>query len=641
MKGGTVTINSLEETLERWICDLEYRGLLRQNPAETVFISESLNRITAEPARAEISVPHFYMASLDGVALNSSRTFGADPDNPVCMELGETAVFVDTGMPLPMGFDCIAPLNEVKLESVNAITLERPFAPWENVRPLGEEVVATEIMTPAGHRISPFDMALLYSGGLTLINVVKKPVIAVLPVGDTLVPAGARPDLGQVMETSSLITGNMAEELGCMPLVFDIVSESPEKIMARLEEIESMDEKPDILCIIGGPSHGTALIADILERRGELLTHGLQIKPGGSACLGLLKDIPVVGLPLYAASSFIAFELFAKPVIFSKLGIRPRKREMVNVRLISDMASPPGVVEFTRVSVGDVNGRGVAVPISRGANILTSLARADGILRIPSDVTLMEENRETAVELLRPLSEIKSKIIIAGSHDICFDLLRNQIQENFPELCLIMSNMGSLRGLQTLKKGLCHCASIHDFDSESGEFNIPLVREIIPEIPVILVNLFHRDLGFMVSRGNPKKIYSFRDLTREDVVFVNRIKTSGTRRIFDYHIRKNNIDPSEIRGYENELETHLSVATAVASGNAHAGIGILPAAKATDLDFVALVPERLDLVIPRKNLSSYRLQGLLSLILREGFKQQVEQLGGYRVGETGKIIYES
>ncbi len=628
---------SLDETLERWFMELEFREQLGPNLGELVPVEKSLDRITKNPVFAEVPSPSFYAASVDGIALLSSRTFSVRAESPLRLKIGEDAHFVDTGSIMPKGTDAVVPIEFVKFPAIDHVDIHKFAAPWENVRPLGEEVAARELILPAYHQIRPLDVSALYLGGVTQVDVVKCPRVGILPIGSGYQKPGTKLAEGKVYETSAQMIAGMVKKAGGEPVVMDIVPETHEALVQRSQNPPA---GLNLLVIISGPSRGTRPIARLINHLGELVSYGMMVKPGMSACLGIVEKTPIIGLPRYPLSTFKIFQLFGLPVIYGRLGMEKPSAPMVEGYLSREITSPQGVDEFIRVSMGQVEDMPVVVPLSRGAHILMSLVRSDGIMRVEAGTKKMDAGQKVNVEMLHPGADIRRKILISGTHDICFDILRNEFQKQFPRKTLLLSNVGSMRGLMSLKAGYCHGASIHMFDDESGQFNIPLVKKFLHDVPLILVNLFHRKLGFIVERGNPKNISGFHDLTRPDVSIMNRIRGSGTRMIFDYHLRQKGIDINQVRGYSHEAHTHLNLASAVAAGQADAGLGILEAAKATGLDFIPVVPERLDLVIPKVHLSSYPLRCLLQVVNSDEFRREVDALGGYDSEMTGKILFE-
>jgi putative molybdopterin biosynthesis protein len=637
MESLSLETNSLEEALERWMLELDFRRQLRVNAAETVPVEDSLSRVTAGPVFAEVSSPDYFAASLDGIAVLSSRTFGVTGHSPLRLRLGDDAFFVDTGSIMPDGTDAVVPIEKVHFPTIDQVEIDNFCAPWENVRALGEDLAARELIIPAFHEIRPLDVAAMIQGGVNGVAVVKKPVVGILPVGSGLLPPGSKPQAGKVFETSSRIVANMVRAGGGEPVVMDITPETMEDMVRRSQEsITGID----LLVVIAGPSLGTWPIAQLINKMGGLVAYGMRVKPGMSTCLGVVDGLPIIGVPKYALSTYIIFQLFGIPLLCRKLGIQKPRPDKVPACLSQTVTSPDGLEEFIRVSLGEVDGRPVAVPVSRGAHVLMSLVRADGIMRIGPGAREAKAGDRVEVELLRPGTPFGGKVLVAGTHDISFDLLNNEMQRVFPGFSVLTSNVGGLRGLAALKAGYCHGASMHLFDEDTGEFNVPFIRKLMPDLPLILVSVICRRLGLVVARGNPRKILSLQDLQRDGVKVINRIRGSGTRMMFDYHLRAQGIDVNRLKGYSDEAHTHLNLASAVASGHADAGLGILEAAKATGQDFIPLFTERLDLAIPKNLAAGPGVKCLLQVLNSLELQKELSALGGYDVCQTGRVVYE-
>ena len=299
-----------------------------------------------------------------------------------------------------------------------------------------------------------------------------------------------------------------------------------------------------------------------------------------------------------------------------------------------------GEDEFLRVRLGRVGGRTVAAPIQRGAGVVMSLVRADGIVTIPRFSEGVDAGEQVEVELLRPVESLDTTVVAIGSHDVTLDLIASELRRIDPRLTLASSNVGSLGGLLALRRGEAHVAGTHLLDEETGEYNVSYVRRYVPNEHIVLVTLVHREQGLIVPPGNPKSIESLDDLTRGDVRFVNRQRGSGTRVLLDYLLKQHGIASEDISGYEREEFTHLAVAAAVAGGVADVGAGVLSAARALGMDFVPLSTERYDLAIPKQHYESDLLEPLLSLIRSDDFKRQVDGLGGYDTTSTGLVAAE-
>lgn len=232
-------------------------------------------------------------------------------------------------------------------------------------------------------------------------------------------------------------------------------------------------------------------------------------------------------------------------------------------------------------------------------------------------------------------------IVAMGSHDLVLDVLAGQLRLRLPPSKMVSIHVGSMGGLMALARGEAHLAGCHLFDATTGQYNIPFIKRVLPEQRTVLVNLVHRVQGLMVARGNPKRITGISDLANSDIVFVNRQWGSGTRVLLDHKLRETGTDPEQIHGYEWEEKTHLGVAAAVAGGSADVGLGILSAARALELDFIPLVQEQYDLVIPRRNYESRLLAPLLNMINDTSFRRVIEEMGGYDTSMSGRVVGET
>jgi putative molybdopterin biosynthesis protein len=302
--------------------------------------------------------------------------------------------------------------------------------------------------------------------------------------------------------------------------------------------------------------------------------------------------------------------------------------------------SPLGDDEFMRVAVGQVGERTVAAPLSRGAGVISSLVRADGIVRIPRFSEGVHAGENVTVELYREPADIERTIIAIGSHDLVLDLLAQFLAERAPGMRLASANAGSLGGMVALRRSEAHLAGSHLLHPESGSYNIPYVQQYLSQRRVVLVTLTRREQGLIVSPGNPKEIHSLADLQRPNIRYVNRQRGAGTRVLLDYRLGEMEIDTTAIKGYGREEVTHLAVAAAIASGVADCGLGIRAAARALDLGFVPIEWEQYDLVIPREHYESSLLAPLLSLLNDEAFAAAIRALPGYDPAPMGQIAAE-
>jgi putative molybdopterin biosynthesis protein len=347
------------------------------------------------------------------------------------------------------------------------------------------------------------------------------------------------------------------------------------------------------------------------------------------------KATPVIGVPGYPVSCALTGELFVAPLFSQWLGHSVMNKPTIEAHITRKIYSAAGTEEFLRVTVGKVGPSVVAAPLSRGAGIIMSLVRADGIVRIHRLAEGLDAGDRVSVELYRNPADIERTIVHIGSHDLCLDLLAQFLAEK--DHRLTSTNAGSLGGLIALRRGEAHFAGSHLLDTETGDYNTSYIKKYLPETDVVLVTFVYREQGFIIPRGNPKNIKGFEDLSREDISIVNRQRGAGTRLLLDYNLEKIGISPETVNGYPREEYTHLAVAAAVSSGTADCGLGIAAAAQALELDFVPVAQERYELVIPRQFYESDLLSPLLDSINSSRFKAEVDKLSGYETSHTGEL----
>lgn len=628
--------------LERAVRDFESAlreaGGLAPTRSERLPLEQALGRITSEPVWARTSSPHYDSSAMDGVAVRAADTVGATETSPVRLKVGPEASWVDTGDPVPDGFDAVIMVEVIHEVDDETIEIRDPVPPYHHVRPLGEDIVATELLLPSGHRIDPADLGACASAGLSEIDVRQRPQVAVLPTGTELVSAGSELKPGQIIESNGLMLAAMVREWGGEAALLPPVPDDPAALGSAVRQAV---RKADVIVVNAGSSAGDEdYTAEVVSKLGRLVVHGVAVRPGHPVVLGVVEGKPVLGIPGYPVSAAVTSELFVKPLIEQILGTGPSRRDSVSATMTRKVLSPMGEDEFLRVSLGRVAGRLVATPLQRGAGVIMSLVRADGLALIPRFSEGIDEGSEVEVELLRPLKQIEGTIVAIGSHDLTLDLLADRLRRAHPAYSLSSSNVGSLGGLMALRRGECHLAGSHLLDEESGEYNLPFVRRYLGGRDIIVVNLVRRVQGLIVAPGNPLSITHLGDLRRQDVAFVNRQRGSGTRVLLDYKLAELGIDPGEIRGYDREEYTHLAVAASVAAGGADTGLGILSAARALGVDFVPLMPEQYDLVVPREFYDSDLLRPIFELIRSDAFRGAVDALGGYDTSSTGRVVAE-
>lgn len=655
----------LERAQSRFKSALQDADLWRVLASEMISLDENaLGRVSAEPIWAKVSSPHYHASAMDGFAVKAEETNGAQPSSPVNLEIGRQTKYIDTGDPLPEWANAVIPIENVEsLDENGAITqairapksihIRAAVAPWSHVRPLGEDIVATQLVLPAGHVLRPADLGAIAAAGHQEINVARKPRVAILPTGTELVPIGSDLKSGDILEYNSLVIAAQIKSMGGEPTRFPITKDDFDLICQRVEEAA---QTHDLVLLNAGSSAGAEdFSAKVVEKLGTLLVHGVAVRPGHPVILGLINHkseivnqksgnltpdtrhvIPIVGVPGYPVSAALTIDIFVEPIIAKWLGRRPLELPVETATLTRKINSPAGDDDYVRVAVGKVGDKLLAAPLSRGAGVITSLVQADGLAVLPRGVQGLEAGEQVKVHLYRSRTEIERTIFCIGSHDLTLDLLAQFLVEH--DRRFASANVGSQGGLSALRRGEAHLAGSHLLDPATGEYNISSIRQYMPNISVKVVALVGRDQGLLVRRGNPKRVKDLESLTRPEVQFVNRQRGAGTRVLLDYHLNLLGMTGEQILGYNQEEYTHLGVAVAVASGRADCGLGIAAAAQALDLDFIPLFQERYDLVIPKQHADSELLAPLFGVLAGDEFREAVSKLTGYDVSVMGTVI---
>jgi putative molybdopterin biosynthesis protein len=644
----------LEKAQERFWQALEEAGLGRVLGVEEIHLDEyAIGRVLAEPAWAKLSHPHYHASAMDGFAVRSEYTIDALPSRPTQLKMGSQAAYVDTGDPLPEWADAVIPIENVEPITLageispeprhpDLIRIRAAVPPWRHIRPMVEDIVATQLVLPEGHTLRPVDLGALAASGISHLRVSRKPRVAILPTGSELVAVGQPVKPGEIIEFNSIMLASQVNQWGGQAERLPITVDDFEKICSTTSQAA---ERSDLVLINAGSSAGSEdFTSRTVEELGELLVHGVAVRPGHPVILGMLqvkekdlqRQVPVIGVPGYPVSAALTAEIFIEPLLARWLGREAHQPSVIEAKLTRKVTSPAGDADYMRVVVGRVGENLLASPLSRGAGVITSLTRADGIVVLPPGVQGLEAGAPVKVRLYRNPAELEKTIFAIGSHDLTLDLLSQYLAPLGRRLA--SSNAGSLGGLVALRRGEAHLAGSHLLDPETGEYNLPAIRQYLPGVPVAVYGWVGRSQGLLVQKRNPKEIHSLADLARPDVTMINRQRGAGTRVLLDYHLAQLGIDPQQVRGYEHEEYTHLAVAAAISSGRADTGLGVAAAAQALDLDFVPLYQERYELVIPQEFLEGDFLKPIFDLARREDFRRAVAKLPGYDVACMGEKL---
>jgi molybdopterin molybdotransferase/putative molybdopterin biosynthesis protein len=609
----------------------------------------ALGRVLAEPIWAKLSSPHYHASAMDGYAVRSESTITATLANPVDLPIGSQAAYVDTGDPLPKWADAVIPIENIENSpdinqsgdlngSPRSIRIRASVTPWSHIRTMGEDIVATQLILPSGHTLRPVDLGAIAAGGHASVQVARKPRVAILPTGTELVPIGQPVKEGDIIEYNSVVMAAQMISWGAETTRFPITPDNFEQIC---QCVLNAARDNDLILLNAGSSAGSEdFSARVVEKLGELLVHGIAVRPGHPVILGMVgekpEQVPIIGVPGYPVSAILTGEIFVEPLLARWLGRLPKTPITIKAKLTRKVTSPAGDDDYMRLVVGKVGDQVLAAPLSRGAGVITSLVRADAITILPRGIQGLPAGAEIDVHLYCRPDEIENTIFVIGSHDISVDILAQYLASKNRRLT--SANVGSMGGLVALRRGESHLAGTHLLDPESGEYNIKYVKEILPNQPVKVIVLVGRQQGLLLAKGNPKGIFSLEDLTRKDITYINRQNGAGTRVLLDYHLKQQNISPELINGYQHEEYTHLAVAAAVASGRADCGLGIAAAAHALDLDFIPQYQERYDLVIPERYYNDRLLEPLFTILGDPNFQNAIASLPGYNVEEMGRVI---
>ena len=627
----------VEEAREKYMQALEEAGCLKQEEERTDTY-ESLGRITAEAVYAKCCSPLFNAAAMDGIAVKSAETAEAGEERPLALSLGSGYRIIDTGDPVKSPFDAVIMAEDVMETGEGMVTITKSVPGWQHVRPIGEDIAAGEMLLPSHHTIRPVDIGVLLAGGILNLEIFKKPQVSIIPTGTEIIMPHENPKEGDIIDSNSGMIAAMVTESGGVPYRCSIVPDDYQKIK---ETVLQETERSDMVIINAGSSAGTEdYTVHVLREIGQVIVHGVAMKPGKPVILAIVQGKPVIGLPGYPVSAYLAFENFAEPVLRIMAGLSPNMgsstRKTVKAVLSKRTVSSLKHREYVRVKVGKVGDKFVCAPLARGAGAAMSLVRADGFCVIPQESEGFEAGETVDVELYTDLVQIENTLVSIGSHDMIIDVMNDMMAERFPGMNLSGTHVGSMGGLMALSRGETVIAPTHLLDEETGEYNVSYMENIFPGENMALIKGVDRIQGIMVKKGNPLGIKGVEDLTR--VRYVNRQRGAGTRVLLDYKLKQAGITPDMIDGYDKEAATHMAVAALVASEEIDAGMGVKSAADAMGLDFIEVGTEEYDFAIRQENLELPQVRAFRQILESEEFHEKLAEMGGYGWRQAGRIV---
>ena len=623
----------IEIALEKYFNSL--KNYLSVIDHEEIQVTNSNNKITYEPVFAKISSPNFNLAAMDGISINHKSTIGATETSPLTLTQKDF-FWVDTGDPLDDNHDAVIMIEDISKISPQKVKIFSSVPSMHNVREIGEDLIQSEMIIPENTKINHFDIGVCLAGGVDKIKI-KKPLSSkFIPTGNELIKLGDEYSKGDLIEFNSYVINGMLDEIGVITDTSPIIKDNKTDIK---NEISKAVEIFDLIIVSAGSSAGSEdYTKEIIEELGEVIVHGISIKPGHPVILGKIKDKPVIGLPGYPVSAILINELIIKPLIEKKLKYKIYKNEPLKAKLTRKLNSSIGEDEYIRASVGKINSEYVAVPLPGGAGVISSIQKANCLIKIPKNVEGYQKNEIVELSPLTNMESINNTIICSGSHDLVLDLLKSFLLKQGLGYDMAINPIGSLGGLLAIDQNLCHIAGTHIFDPETNQYNTSYINQFIKNNKVKTITLVDRIQGIIVPKNNPKNIKNLEDFNNSELVFVNRQKGSGTRILLDHLLQKANINPENIKGYDNEKNSHLAVSYAIHSKNADYGIGIMSSAHAYNLGFVPLKEERFDIVIPENVYKLDYMQKLLDIINSKEFINSINSIGGYNTKNTGQVI---
>ena len=639
--------------------------LLDQIPtqSEKVPIEKSLDKITYEDLISKIDSPPFDKALMDGYAVRAQDTFGVDESRPKKLKLmgkieagdipnffveNDTTVEISTGAPLPKGANAVVMLEYVKKNS-NTIEIFKSVVPNENVMETGSDLRTGEIILRKGQRISAKDLGLLAAVGIDHIKVYKKPKIAIISTGNELIPPSEPITNWKIFDINSGTLIGAIMEAGGLPISLGIVKDNIEDLSKR---IVSSLQLYDIIITSGGTSTGARdYMFSLMEELGDpgVVVSGISIKPGKPTIVAMVGRKIIFCLPGNPTSALAVFHLIVRPVISRLAGYENGgEYQPIDVTMKSKVYSAKGRIELLPVHLlTDKDGSFAVHPTYGNSASISTFAMADGFLIIPENLEIVEENEQ--VKFFPFTKNFKpADIIFMGSHCLGLDRLITLMRSRDKSIKIKSIYVGSLGGLNSIKKREADIAGIHILDETSKQYNKSILKKYRLSDKAVLIRGYIREQGFIFKKGNPKGIEFFNDLIEKNVIFINRNIGSGTRIMIEKHLNdlakqmkldlKNLV--SQIEGYHIEAKSHSAVAAAINQDKADVGIGIKTVAEAYDLGFLPIMNENYDFLINNQSLEKRSVKIFLEILRSKKFNEiMIKEFNGLEPLEnTGSII---
>jgi putative molybdopterin biosynthesis protein len=625
-----------DEAVRRFHSHLDLRPL----GSETVPLSQALGRILARAVIAEVDVPGFDRASVDGFSLRADDTTGASERaprrltvNPEILTPGRapqhpvtqgTATLIATGGMVPRGADAVVMVEHteaLECDGQTIIEIRRPAAPGQFIAFAGSDLARGETVLRAGQMLTSREIGMLAAIGRAAIEVWRKPRIAVISTGDEIIAPGEPMRPGAVYDSNAAILAAAVEEAGGIPHPLGIGADD-EAVLSRLvgEGLASCD----MVILSGGTSKGAG---DLCYRAiagfddPGIVVHGVALKPGKPLCLAVTGGKPIVVLPGFPTSAIFTFHEFVAPVIRAFAGLPVERAERLPATLPLRVSSERGRTEYLMVSLVHAGEDGglAAYPNPKGSGAVTAFSQADGFIAIGQHVESVPAGTPVEVQLIG--RNRLADLVIIGSQCVGLDVLIDRLQaENISVKSL---NVGSTGGLAAAKRGECDVAAMHLMDPETGEYNGPFLTPALELIAGYrrLQGIVYRK-GDLRFEGRPVEDAIAAATVSPDCLMVNRNAGSGTRILTDRLLRG-----AKPPGYWSQPKSHNAVAVAVAQGRADWGIAIESVARQYGLGFIPVQDEHYDFVVPKARLERAPVQRFRTLLEDASVREELAKLG--------------
>ncbi|MEM1834858.1 MAG: molybdopterin biosynthesis protein [Sulfolobales archaeon] len=647
-------------TVDEALKELDEYLTSRQLTVEEVDLHHAWGRVLAEDITAVSDYPPFDRSEVDGFAVRSSDLEGVDEDNPVKLKIlgsvsvGEqpkfsvepgTCVEVSTGAMVPRGADAVVPVEHTKRVG-DYVYVYRSVAPGENVTHGGSDVVSGDVVALEGTLLGSAELVTLAGTGVSRVKVYRKIKVGVVSIGSELVEPGKQLKPGEVYDANSYYMGAALRELGAEVVFYGIVEDREDRLREVLRKAIS---ECDVVITSGGTSAGagdiTYRVVDELGKPG-VIVHGLKVRPGKPTFIALIGNKLLFGLPGFPLSMMMVFNILVKPVVARLLGLRGSYFTYSEEAVLAERVAGylgvdrlvPVVLRIRRGTEGML-----AFPIGYRSGSINTLLLADGFIRVKAGVPYIESG--TKVLVYRLNNRKITDVLAVGSHDY---LLTDVLKALSREFTVKYVAAGSLAGLDAVAKGVADIAGVHILDSETGTYNEEVIRRFGYGDRVALIVGYMREIGLVTLKGNPKNIKDLRDLLRDDVIFINRSRYSGTRVLLDIALRNLakelglSFDElvNKIKGYHSEAKTHSGVAISILTGRADVGLTLRYVAQKYDLEFVPLAFERFDIAVGVDSLEAPGIRQLINYLKSNEFRQLISKYPGYKLlSNTGELKF--